>query len=200
MAPVSDTTAVKPAGEWNQARIVVNKGRTQHWLNGKKVVDWVITGPEWEKRVADSKFRNWPDFGLRVRGHIVLQDHQSDVWFRNIKLKPLPGENKTVASKKQRPAEPDSLALTAYMGTYHLNPNPITKQLNIFQEKGKLYVKAEFMGTPYTAYLVPLAEANQFIDVLIGIRFIFQPDKAGKMAGLSYWIDRNTAIAGTKMK
>ena len=81
---------VKPAGEWNAVRIVVDGTRVEHWLNGVKVVDAQIGSPDWEKRVRESKFNDWPGFGRARRGHIALQDHGDWVAYRNIKIKVLP--------------------------------------------------------------------------------------------------------------
>jgi hypothetical protein len=81
---------VKPAGEWNAVRIVVNGSHVEHWLNGVKVVDYELGGPDWEKRVGEAKFKEWPAYGRAKRGHIALQDHGDWVAFRNIKIKVLP--------------------------------------------------------------------------------------------------------------
>ena len=82
--------AVKPAGEWNAVRIVANNAHVEHWLNGVKLVDAELWSPEWDRLVADSKFREWPTFGRAKRGHIALQDHGDWVAYRNIKIKVLP--------------------------------------------------------------------------------------------------------------
>ena len=79
---------VRPAGRWNDARIVVAEGRLQHFLNGAKVVDCACRGAEWEQRIAASKFRDWP-FGEAARGRIALQDHGDEVAFRNLRIKRL---------------------------------------------------------------------------------------------------------------
>jgi hypothetical protein len=81
---------VKPAGEWNAVRLVVNGSHVEHWLNGVKVVDYELGSPDWEKRVGDAKFKEWPAYGRAQRGHIALQDHGDWVAFRNIKIKVLP--------------------------------------------------------------------------------------------------------------
>lgn len=81
---------VRPAGEWNTVRIVVDGNHVQHWLNGHKVVDYQLGSPDWAQRVANSKFRQWPLYGTAREGFIALQDHESDVAFRNIKIKVLP--------------------------------------------------------------------------------------------------------------
>jgi hypothetical protein len=80
---------VKPAGEWNAARIVVRGNHVEHWLNGVKTVDAEIGSDDWNRRVADSKFSQWPGFAKASRGHIALQDHGDWVAYRNIRLREL---------------------------------------------------------------------------------------------------------------
>jgi len=81
---------VKPAGEWNAVRIVVNGSHVEHWLNGVKVVEYELGSPDWEKRVGEAKFKEWPGYGRAKRGHIALQDHGDWVAYRNMKIKVLP--------------------------------------------------------------------------------------------------------------
>ncbi len=80
---------VKPAGQWNRVRLIVNNGNVEHWLNGRKVVEYELWTDEWNEMVANSKFKDMPDFGKARKGHISLQDHGDPVWYRNIKIKPL---------------------------------------------------------------------------------------------------------------
>lgn len=79
----------RPAGEWNTARIRVQGNHVTQWLNGAEVVHYELRSPDWERRVADSKFAQWPEYGRAPRGHIGLQDHGDRVAFRNIKVKVL---------------------------------------------------------------------------------------------------------------
>lgn len=82
--------AVKPAGEWNVARIVVRDNHVEHWLNGTKVVEYELSGADWTQRVAVGKFAQWPDYGKAPEGFIGLQDHGDRVAFRSIKIIVLP--------------------------------------------------------------------------------------------------------------
>jgi hypothetical protein len=80
---------VRPAGEWNQARIVVRGTHVEHWLNGQQVVTYELLSPEWEAKVQASKFAEWPEYGRSPRGHIALQDHGDRVQYRSIKVREL---------------------------------------------------------------------------------------------------------------
>lgn len=81
--------AVRPAGEWNHARIVVREGHVEHWLNGVQTASYQLGSEDWERRVRESKFVEWPAYGRAARGHIGLQDHGDPVSFRNIKIREL---------------------------------------------------------------------------------------------------------------
>jgi hypothetical protein len=80
--------AVKPAGEWNTARIVARGAHIEHWLNGTKMADYEAGSPEWEAKVKESKFKDWPNYGRARRGLIALQgDHGGELMLRNIKIR-----------------------------------------------------------------------------------------------------------------
>ena len=81
---------VKPAGEWNTARIVANGNHIEHWLNGVKVVEYELGSPDWEAKLKASKFDAWKGYGRSPRGHIALQDHGDRVAYRNIRIRVLP--------------------------------------------------------------------------------------------------------------
>ncbi|QMU31276.1 3-keto-disaccharide hydrolase [Adhaeribacter radiodurans] len=88
MIPLS-APAVKPVGQWNHVKLVVNKGHVEHWLNGKKVVEYQLGSPEWQALVKESKFASMPGYGKIKKGHIALQDHGDKVWYKNIKIRQL---------------------------------------------------------------------------------------------------------------
>ena len=81
--------ATKPAGEINQSRVVVKGNHVEHWLNGTKVLEYSCSSEEVKTAIAASKFKNVPGFGDRVKGHFLLQEHGSEVWFRNLKIRDL---------------------------------------------------------------------------------------------------------------
>ena len=81
---------VKPAGEWNASRIVAAGHHVEHWLNGRKVVDYEAQSSDWLARVAASKFRDYPAYGMASRGHIGLQgDHQGMLALRDVRIRVL---------------------------------------------------------------------------------------------------------------
>ena len=80
---------VKPAMEWNAVRIIVRGNHVEHWLNGQKVVEYELGSPDWTAKVAASKFHEWPHYGLAPQGHIGLQVHGNEVWYRNLRIRVL---------------------------------------------------------------------------------------------------------------
>jgi hypothetical protein len=81
---------VKPAGQWNRVRLVVNGNHVEHWLNGQKIVEYELGSADWLALVAKSKFAEWPEYGKATEGFIGLQDHGNRVAYRNIKIRVLP--------------------------------------------------------------------------------------------------------------
>jgi hypothetical protein len=90
LIPPGEAKALRPVGEWNQARLVFQGPRGEHWLNGEKVLEYDLTSSRFDSLFAASKYANIEGFRSRRAGHIVLQDHGNDFWFRNIKIRALP--------------------------------------------------------------------------------------------------------------
>lgn len=77
--------AVKPAGEWNQSKIVVQDGKIQHWLNGQLAAEADTKSADWQARLAASKFKNKEGFAPG-KGRLMLTEHGDETWFRKIRL------------------------------------------------------------------------------------------------------------------
>lgn len=92
MISTNSQKQLKPVGEWNKARIVLNGTHGEHWLNGKKVLEYDMDTAQFDSLLAASKYADVEGFADRRSGHIVLQDHTDDAWFRNLKIRRLDGE------------------------------------------------------------------------------------------------------------
>lgn len=80
----------KPGGEWNSVKIMVYKGTVVHYMNGEKVLEYHLWTQDWKDMCAKSKFKDYPLFiDTAEEGHIGLQDHGDDVWYRNLKIREL---------------------------------------------------------------------------------------------------------------
>jgi hypothetical protein len=75
--------------EINQSRVLVKGNHVEHWLNGAKTLEYELGSPAVKAAVQESKFKDTKDFGSLVKGHILLQDHNNLVWFRNLKIRSL---------------------------------------------------------------------------------------------------------------
>ncbi|MBX2844159.1 MAG: DUF1080 domain-containing protein [Flammeovirgaceae bacterium] len=85
----SSVETVKPVGEWNEVKLIVKDGNVEQWLNGTMVVEYQFGSDKWTEQYQKSKFTQWPLYGQVANGHIALQDHGDQVWFRNIKIRRL---------------------------------------------------------------------------------------------------------------
>ncbi len=83
----NDQKQLKPVGEWNTTRILVNGTHVEHWLNSKKILEFERWNDEWNKLRNSGKWKEAPDYGLSKVGRIAIQDHGSVFWFRNIKIR-----------------------------------------------------------------------------------------------------------------
>lgn len=89
LAPDKEARLLHPPGRWNQARILRREGTIEFWLNGRRTARADTATDEWRAAVAGSKFNGREDFGRFERGHILLQDHGDEVWFRNLFVRDL---------------------------------------------------------------------------------------------------------------
>jgi len=81
---------VKGPGEWNRGRIVVKAdGTVQHWLNGRKLIEYTRGNNIYKALVARSKYVDFEGFGMAERGPVLFQDHNDTVHFRSIKIREL---------------------------------------------------------------------------------------------------------------
>ena len=85
LPPAADKP-LRPVGEWNESRVLVRGNHVEHWLNGRKVLEYELGSPELRAAIAKSKFKDAAGFGTKFPGHILLQDHGDEVAFRNIKI------------------------------------------------------------------------------------------------------------------
>ncbi len=85
----STPETVKPAGEWNHVEIKSDNGKLDFYLNGTHTLSTTLWDDNWKKMVAGSKFKVMPDFGTFKKGHIALQNHGDEVWYKNIVIKKL---------------------------------------------------------------------------------------------------------------
>jgi len=89
VAPAAKDKDLKPVGEWNVSKIVAKGTVLEHWLNGKLAVKIDTKSKEWEKLKKDSKFAAVADFAGPAAGHLLLQDHGDEAWFRNLRIREL---------------------------------------------------------------------------------------------------------------
>ena len=85
---------VNPVGQWNYAHIISRNNHVEHWLNGRKILEYERKSDDFRKLVQESKYKIWPDFGEADEGNILLQEHGTQVSFRNIKVRPLDNQTK----------------------------------------------------------------------------------------------------------
>jgi len=80
---------LKPVGEYNTARLLVDHGHVEQWVNGEKVVEYELGSKEINDLISKSKYRTNPNFAKNTSGHIMFQHHGQKVWLKNIKIKEL---------------------------------------------------------------------------------------------------------------
>jgi hypothetical protein len=80
----------RPPEQANQSRLIVRGSHVEHWLNDRKVLEYECGSPALKDAVSGSKYKGVPGFGAKTKGHLLLQDHHCNVWFRNLKIRPIP--------------------------------------------------------------------------------------------------------------
>ena len=82
---------VRPFDHWNRTRLIVRGTHVEHWLNGRKVVEYELQSPDWKSKVAASKFSAYPNYGLAAEGMIGIQgDHPGSLTIRRARIRELP--------------------------------------------------------------------------------------------------------------
>lgn len=89
LMPPDAGKVTKPLGEWNNVRIISKGKHAEHWLNGKKMLEYERSGDKWRNMVAESKFKNEKGFGEAARSPVLLQEHGDVIHYRNIKIRNL---------------------------------------------------------------------------------------------------------------
>jgi hypothetical protein len=80
---------LKPVGEFNVSKIIFKNGHVEHWLNGKKLLEFEAWSPDWNERLSKSMWRS-SCYGKNKSGAFMLQNYSNcKLWFKNIKIKPL---------------------------------------------------------------------------------------------------------------
>lgn len=87
--PQLNNANTRPKGQWNETRIIQQDGKITFYLNGRKTATADFKDSKWKKMIENSGFKDRAGFGLYTKGKIALQDWYFEVWFRNIKIKPL---------------------------------------------------------------------------------------------------------------
>ena len=80
---------LNPSGQWNSSRIIHDNNKVEHWLNGKIILSFFKDSDDWNKKRNSEIFRDKTDYGKFKKGYIALQDHDTPIWFRNIRIKKL---------------------------------------------------------------------------------------------------------------
>ena len=77
------------AGEFTRARLVVRGGHVEHWMGGQKLLEFELDSPEFARDFEASRKRRLPGRDA-WESPIVLQNHNTEFWFRNIRIRRLP--------------------------------------------------------------------------------------------------------------
>lgn len=87
IAPVNKV--LQPTGRWNRVRLIIHNGHVEHWLNGRKVLEYELDSDQLKHLIAESKFKDFPRFGQNREGCVALQHHDEAAWYRKIRIRSL---------------------------------------------------------------------------------------------------------------
>ena len=76
-------------GFFNTGKVIVRGNHVEHWLNDVKLLEYERNNQMWDAFVDYSKYRDWINFGNFETGHILIQDHGDQVYYKNIKIREL---------------------------------------------------------------------------------------------------------------
>ena len=85
----SSKKQLNPAGQWNSSRIIYTEKKVEHWLNGQLLLEFEPFSEDWYLKRNSGKWDDFPEYGKFKKGYIALQDHDSPIWFRSIKIRKL---------------------------------------------------------------------------------------------------------------
>jgi len=85
----NNNKTINSAGKWNTSKIIFTPEKVEHWINGEKILSFVPWSEDWYNRKSKSKWKDAEKYGAFKKGYIGLQDHDSPLWFRNIKIRKL---------------------------------------------------------------------------------------------------------------
>jgi len=118
----AENVKLKPAGQWNKSRIIVQGNTVSHRLNGAMVFEAEMGSDDWNERLAKSKFKNWPKFNKMEEGHIAFQNHGDEVKFRSIRIKRLTDGAAADDDDEDSPPNQGSDSKFPPVGTDMINP------------------------------------------------------------------------------
>src|SRR6266536_3349230 len=87
IAPINKV--LEPVGRWNRVRLIVHNGQVEHWLNGRKVLDYELGGGQLKQLIAKTKFKDFPRFAQNREGFVALQHHGQEAWYHKIRIRSL---------------------------------------------------------------------------------------------------------------
>jgi hypothetical protein len=85
----NDQKKLMPVGQWNTSELIFNNGHVEHWLNGKKIVEFTAWDDDWNKKRMAGKWKDYPDYGKAKTGVIALQCEAGKVYYKNMMIKEL---------------------------------------------------------------------------------------------------------------